>query len=395
MRGVGLSIEQAPPFIVVSSFFTTACALWFVFSLFHAFLMFTSHLNIPFFIHTFTVSLALLTMFGALYQMLPVVAGAVIKEPVKKALPSYLLLLSGAFIFPPSFYLSNPTLKLLGATLMYTGSIYTFIVMGSKLYRIRANIPTSYGMKYALVLLIIGLSLGYYTILSYTGLIPFKGWVLEYHFKVLLFGWIGLLIASVSFRVVEMFYVTEPYPRFYAYRFPELLGLALLISPITDYPLLLLYLSYALITVLHLLRRKRKTSEPTIPFWYLGMLMLALSLVLYPISKTAFYYAFLMFFTSIIMGMMQRIIPFLVWFHLSNEGVFPTPLMSDVISPNRIRLSFYILVGTSFSLMSSLLWSFFLYSFALLLCLTSALLFYNIFSGSLVYFKLRKRSLWR
>ncbi len=394
MRVQGLSIQQAPPFIVVSSFFITSSGLWFFLSIIHSIAIFKSSFTLPSFIHTFTVSLALITMFGALYQMLPVVAGAVIEKPVKKAGFSLLLLLLGGILFPLSFYFANLEIKLLGATLLYLASIYTFFVMSSKLYRLKANIPTSYGMKYALAIFLVGLSFGYYTILSYVGFVPFKEEILKLHLKLLLFGWIGLLVASVSFRVVEMFYVTQPYPKLLAYRFPEILSFFLLLSPVTDYPLLILYLLYALITIWRLYKRKRRVSEPTIPFWYLGMLMLIVSLVLYPISEKAFYYAFLMFFSSIILGMMQRIIPFLVWFHLSNEGVYPTPLMSDIINPKRIRLSFYLLCLMCLSLMLSLLVNQFIYVFAMAYLLTSFTILYNVLSGSFVYFRLKKRPMF-
>ncbi|MFN7064993.1 MAG: hypothetical protein ACK4OF_02425 [Aquificaceae bacterium] len=389
----GLSIQQAPPFVIVFGFFLTAALFGVLGSTLELYFSIEGTLNLPALVHLYTVGFALFTMFGALFQMLPVVAGAVIKNPKPKALASYLLLLSG-FLLMLWGFLEGRSL-LIGAFLTYLGIAYTSILMLWHLLRIKAYIPTPLGFKYALLFLLVGTSIGLYLVLSSWGYVPFWNKLFYFHLTFLLFGWVALLVASVSFRVVEMFFVTAAYPSGFAMNFPLLVlaGLSLsLFGGFFTLPLVFLYLAYSYMTLKRLIRRKRK-REPVIPFWYLSQSFLIISLLLYPFLEKAllpFLFSFLVFFSSIIMGMMYRIIPFLVWFHLSNMPAIKVPLMSEVISYDRIRLSFYLHSLWIVSLVVSYLTGLG-FVFASLLHLMSSILFlYNIYTGSMLYFRLRR-----
>ncbi|MGB9874428.1 MAG: hypothetical protein ACPLRS_05620, partial [Hydrogenobacter sp.] len=119
----GLSLQQAPPFIIVFGFFLTACSFGVVLSITELYMALRHALYLPALVHLYTLGFALFTMFGALFQMLPVVAGAVIKNPKPKALISYLLLISGIPTFVYSFIFGR--FMLLGALLTYAGILYT------------------------------------------------------------------------------------------------------------------------------------------------------------------------------------------------------------------------------------------------------------------------------
>lgn len=392
----GLSLLQAPPFIIVFGFFLTAAIFGVLASIFEVYLSLRGYLNLPALTHLYTIGFALFTMLGALFQMLPVVAGAVIKNPKPKALVSYLLLLFG-FLFMFSGFVYGRFL-ILGAFFAYLGIAYTSLLMLWHLFRIKANIPTPVGFRYALIFLLLGATVGFYQVLSLWGYVPFWEKAIHIHFSLLLFGWIALLVASVSFRVVEMFFVTEPYPNSFAMNFPLILSFALFLSflgGIFSLPLILLYLAYSYMTLKRLMKRKRKT-EASILFWYLSQAFFIISLILYPFSNKLFIpflFSFLIFFSSIIMGMMYRIIPFLVWFHLSSTPAKRIPLMSEVISYHRIRLSFFLhvfwVVGIIISYFLGQRLGFFIFS---LIHTASSLFFlYNIYKGGMLYFNLRVR----
>jgi uncharacterized membrane protein YesL len=55
--------------------------------------------------------------------------------------------------------------------------------------------------------------------------------------------------------------------------------------------------------------------------------------------------SFVGFALSIVFAMVYKIVPFLVWFHLSNQGYMEAPMMFDVIHPKRAKIHFWIHVG--------------------------------------------------
>ncbi|SNZ15775.1 hypothetical protein [Hydrogenobacter hydrogenophilus] len=387
----GLSLQQAPPFIIVFGFFLTACSFGVILSIAEFYMALRHALYLPALVHLYTLGFALFTMFGALFQMLPVVAGAVIKNPKPKALISYLLLISGIPTFVYSFIFGR--FMLLGALLTYAGILYTSLLMLYHLFKIKSFTPTPKGMKFSLVFLLLGATAGLYRVLSYYGYLPTWEKVLDLHYTLLLFGWIGLLISAVSFQVVEMFFVAKGYPKHFSENFPLLVSLSIFLSIMGNFfslLLLFLFFAYSFLTLKGLIARKRKIKDYTLYFWYLGQISLVISLVLFGF-KEGFFIPFLffyaVFFTSIIMGMMYRIIPFLVWFHSSNEGRKDVPLMSEVIPPERIKISFYL--HSAWVLMTVLIYLLGEgYLLASVIHLISSLfLLYNIYKGGILYFK--------
>ncbi len=392
----GLSLLQAPPFIIVFGFFLTAIVFGTVASFLELYFSLNVALNLPILVHLYTLGFALFSMFGALFQMLPVVAGAVIKNPKPKALLSYALLILGVPLL--TFGFSKGVLLIPGALITYAGILYTSLLALFHLMKIRVYTPTPKGFRFSLIFLMLGASLGLYTVLSYGGLVPYFEKAIRIHFTLLLFGWIGLLIASVSFQVVEMFFVTEAYKRKFSMSFPLLVSAGILLSLLDGLfvlPLSFIFLSYSLMTIKRLLKRRRKNPDYTLYFWYLSMAFLMVSLLLFPFLEFAFYpflFSQFVFFSSMIMGMMYRIVPFLVWFHLSNELVKDVPLMSDVIPSKRIRMSFYLHALWVFAVGLSFLFKLG-YAVASFIHIASfLLLLYNVLMGGMLYFKLRGKS---
>ena len=89
---------------------------------------------------------------------------------------------------------------ILGAIFAYLGIVYTSLLMLWHLIKVKAYIPTPMGFRYALGFFLLGASIGLYQVLSYFDLVPIWERAIYVHLTHLLFGWIGLLVASVSFQ---------------------------------------------------------------------------------------------------------------------------------------------------------------------------------------------------
>ncbi|MDP1785526.1 MAG: hypothetical protein Q8K81_08900, partial [Sulfuricurvum sp.] len=169
----------------------------------------------------------------------------------------------------------------------------------------------------------------------------------------------------VAFQVIEMFYVTTPYSKWCKRNGFRIIAASLTLKTVWLFlalPYLWLFdlilaalLTGFVVTTLHRLReRKRRVSDVSIWFWNTGMVLLLFSLMAHAgylwSSKTEFettaLIAFSLFSLSVILGMMSKIVPFLVWFHLSSSGYIDTPIMSNIIPAQRNKALYILFVFT-------------------------------------------------
>jgi len=397
----GLSLLQAPPFSVIARFYITSPLFGLLGALLGASFLTGEPFNLPALVHLFTIGFMASVMIGSLFQMLPVVVGAVIEDPLWKSEVTHVALTVGLPLLVAGF-LSGQPLALGGGMLLIAGGVYFITaIMLYRLFRLKSHTPTARGMKYAVSLFALGILFGVLMILSLTGIANIDyAFLLRAHLHLLLFGWIALLIVSVAFQVIEMFFVTPPYPRAFADRFPAVLTLLIALTLFTDNLLVrltlsLLLVSFALLTISRLRNRRRKIPDPLVNLWYTGMVLLAAAMALYPFTDLRyelfllFLFLFGSFAHSVILAMIYRIIPFLVWFHMSSEGVPSAPTMHEVIRPKWIWLSYRLhlisvaLFLISFFSGSTLLWSVTAGTYLL----SFSLLFFNVLKGVLTYFR--------
>ena len=74
----------------------------------------------------------------------------------------------------------------------------------------------------------------------------------------------------------------------------------------------------------------------------MGLLIVSLFTFFIDDLRAITYISFIGFALSIVFAMVYKIVPFLVWFHLSNQGYMEAPMMHDVIHPNRVKIHFFI-----------------------------------------------------
>jgi hypothetical protein len=365
----GLSLEQAPPISVVMKFFITAATFGVLLALFllgSSLELFSSIAQSRQLIVVHTLALGVMASFmlGALFQMLPVIAGVVIKVPIKKSTVVHLLLVVGLLVQITAFGNGEtPLLYFLAGAYLGIGLLYATITMLRELFKIRDHSSSSKGMIFALLSFSLAIIFGLYLLLTlgtYTSGIHFVEFK-EAHYSFALFGWVSLLIISVSFQVIEMFYVTPKYPNIMSQYLTIALFVLLLVklallflgisTQLIDLALPILLILYAISTTERLLSRKRPTSDATVWFWHLGMALLTLSMVITFLKNTlgvnsllteVSYISFIGFALSIVFAMVYKIVPFLTWFHLSNQGYIEAPMMHDVIHPKKAKIHFKI-----------------------------------------------------
>ncbi|MDQ7083354.1 MAG: hypothetical protein Q9N34_10765, partial [Aquificota bacterium] len=140
-----------------------------------------------------------------------------------------------------------------------------------------------------------------------------------------------------------------------------------------------------------------KVRDPLVTLWYISMAFLVASSVAFPFRKSSFdlFLLFLFLFgtfaQTVIMAMMYRIIPFLVWMHLSTRGVKYAPTMHQVIGRGVIWFHTGLHLFSVGTLLAFITTDFSLYSAHLPLYLLSfSLLTFNVGRGVCIYIRLSR-----
>ena len=170
----GLSMEQAPPIMVVLRFFITASVFGVLLGLY---LVGNSLDILPYneyafqvtVIHLLSLGIMASFMLGALFQMLPVIAGVTIKTPTSKATMVNILLIIGLLLQLFAFGTSYSFLYLLASIFLGTGLLYSMIVMLKEVVKIKDHSSSSKGMLFALSSFFIAILLGIYLLLVLGG----------------------------------------------------------------------------------------------------------------------------------------------------------------------------------------------------------------------------------
>jgi hypothetical protein len=412
----GLSLDQAPPISVIFRFFFLGS----LFGILGGLLLFVYQTDIfdassvaaLTFTHVLTLGVMLSFMFAALFQMLPVIAGVALTSPLKKsnlllypfALGTLSLLLG--FNFP-----LYPWLFLLAALLLGISIFTAIFPMLKQLLTLENHSPSSKGMSVALLGLGIVVLLALYLVTTLGGTLEGSQYtqVKTAHYSFGLFGWISLLIISISFQVIEMFYVTPPYPTIVSKYLPLTLFLLLIVSTliglfnaniwiVSNILLAFLLTLYALLTLRRLTQKKRPLSDATVWFWRLGLSSLVLSMMSMLLGefttlqfiKPLSYIFFTAFALSIVFAMFYKIVPFLTWFHLNSQGYFTAPMMHEVIHPKTAKKHLYIHLATIVTFILSLFINVFIFLASVLTIVSFSWMAYQIIYADKLYKETQK-----
>ena len=379
MNFSGLSTDQAPPISAPLRFFITAP----LFGILAGILMLlsdTSSLMSRYSIdsiivtHTITIGFFSFVMFGALTQMLPVLAGAKIYK-VKIVTQIAHILMSFGLILMIVGLIENSSLYLT-LSFISLGSGFTLMIVFvslaiTNIKNITATVRAmATSLFFAFTILIMGLFLLYsYITESHS---EFHFVVANIHSVMAIFGFAGILIIGVSFQVLPMFYVAPHFKNFCKNYVVYLISLGLFLWLILnifaeEYALIgkflvaLFFLAFATTVWKKLNERKRPIVDVTIWYWRASSIFLSLGTFLW-IFDEFFKYEYIVmvailigggFIFSIIIGMLYKIVPFLVWFHLNAKGYMSIPTITQMIDKRlaKIQFLFFIsaLIGFIFS----------------------------------------------
>lgn len=358
-----LSFDKAPPFAAPLRFFLTAP----LFSLATGLLLlfvgpgllesrWTPGLLAA--THLVTVGFMLMVMLGALIQILPVVAGANLDNPLAVARWLHAGLAAGALLLAAGFLLGQAAL--LGAAALVLGlAVAAFLVAGARaLAGVPSTSPTIRGLKLALAGLAGAAGLGVWLALAIA-----NGWAValpalaDLHAGWALGAWAGVLLAALAYVVVPMFQLTPGYPAQPSWWFPGILlglmvgwALGVVLDAAAAIRLVralsaVAGIGFALLTLRLQARRRRARSDVTYRYWQIGLAsaIFALAMVLTatawpPLAELTGWSIFAGIlllvggFMSFIIGMLYKIVPFLAWMHLRNRGSARSPV------PNMNRL---------------------------------------------------------
>ena len=364
----GLSLDQAPPFKAPLKFFLTAPLFAVVAGLL---LLFSNEFTIhsPYLIatiHFVTIGYMIMIIFGALQQMLPVIAGAVIPQPVIVANITYWSLIIGLISFSLAFIMYEKILFFISATTLMLGILFFISVALAQLLKVPNKSYIVYGIIVSLVFLICAFFLGTHLLISHatSNISSLHYDFATLHYNFIFFGFLFLLIASVTFQVVPMFWVsadfTQKEQKIIIISTVILLAFCI-VSIFINYNLFLIYkilmsgilLYFAYITIDKLRNRRRKLQDYTVYFYFSSMIFLILGTLYWliidifnlPIEPLAILLG-LGFLVSLMNGMLYKIVPFLTWFHLNSQGKFDIPTMRDMIPSKLVKIQFYLHIAS-------------------------------------------------
>lgn len=416
MKLIALSTEQAPPISVPLRFFAVAPLF-----LLLAALMLAMDGGNPFTnshtpallaaTHSITLGFLSMIMLGALQQVLPVVIGSPLPAPRLVAWFSQLPLIAGTLLLSAGFMLGKPELlnaawPILGlAFATFTGAALLSLARGA------AKNASKTAISLAILALIAAVVFGILLTRGYaTGLALNYPRLAATHVSLAFGGWVMLLIVGVSYQVVPMFQLTPNYPKWLTLSLAPavsaalLLKLALLLpdsSPrwaeLTAQNLFWLFaIFFAVATLMLQHRRRRRIPDATLIFFRIGMISLLCVSLLAIATQTvvnserlkilAGLIFLLGFAMSLILGMLYKIVPFLIWFHLFRGGSYHSiPNMKEIIPEPWMWRHLWLHGCTLSAALLAPCWTIAAWLLILCLLLQGVLLSYTLLSAIAVY----------
>lgn len=400
MFSQGLSLDQAPPISIPFRFFVTApifgVLLGLVFLFFPLELLTNRYSNIAIgAVHLFTLGILAQIIFGAMQQMMPVLAGAVVKMPKLFANIVHASLTLGTLLFSASFIFEIKKLLLPGTIFLAIAFLLFFIVAIYLLFKVKFLTSTVKAMRLfviaGILTAIVGLFLSFSHILN--NIISLHYEFVNIHITLGILGFAVILIMGVSFQVIPMFYVALDFPKIVQEKMPIVLSVLIIIFVgflLFGLDLYLLKLGIAITLIIFsyyainsLNNRRRPVFDVTLWYWKLSLSMFIISMlnwVFVPqdnMFTLAIIFAF-GFLYSLLQGMVYKIIPFLAWFHLSSSGHMVIPTMREMIGEDLIKIHFFIYISSLFFFIIAVELSYvFIYVGALLFIVSNILFLIN------------------
>lgn len=294
-------------------------------------------------VHLLALGVLMTGMLGSLLQMLPVLLGARVRRVGLWAPLIHAALVGGTLLLVTGFALTQPSLLQVGA-LALAAALALFVAAAAPGFlRAPRSGETAQAMVLAALALLLTLGLGFALAGGHAGWWPLYRSLTDLHAGWAALGWVGLLVIAVAYQVVPMFSVCAPYPLWQRRALaPTLFGVLTVASLGAWWPLpyavrLLLaalaasaVIAFAASTLWLQHTRRRKLPDVWLDYWKLALAAAALAAgggllgYLWPALWADPRYELLLgvlwlavFAPTLMAGMLQRIVAFLIWLDLS------------------------------------------------------------------------------
>lgn len=413
MELTGLNADQAPHISAPLRFFLTAP----LFAIFAGFLIFISDASVlssrfsPESIaiaHAITIGFLGFVMLGAMTQMLPVLAGVKIYKVEFITAFSHTLLVFGLIFMVFGLYFSKETLNALALISLTIGFLTLLIPMLVALSKVNNFSPTVKAITVSLVFAVMSVFMGAYLLAAYsTGSFSnYHNAIANVHSVWATFGFAGILIIGVAFQVLPMFYVAPRFKNFCKKRVVLLISIGLIMWLIlnivaTEYSYIAkiwvgtFFWAFATTVWIKLNNRRRPITDVTVWYWRTSTIFMTLGLFAWVFNSfldDAHIIAISIiigfgFILSIMTGMLYKIIPFLVWFHLNAKGYMSIPTMNEMINKQSAKVQYLFFILSLIGFILSYFEPIFLEFSAFVFIVSMIILEYNIINPVLVYLR--------
>jgi len=234
--------------------------------------------------------------------------------------------------------------------------------------------------------------------------------VANIHSVLAIFGFAGLLIIGVAFQVLPMFYVAPRFKNFCKHYVMLLIAGGLFLwlflnlyydeySLVGKFWIALFFWAFATTVWIKFNKRKRPISDVTVWYWRASSIFLTLGSFLW-IFDEFFKHEYIVmvailigggFVLSILVGMLYKIVPFLVWFHLNAMGYMSIPTINEMIDKRLAKTQFILLMLSLVGFVFSFYMPHLLQFSALLFMASMLILEYNVLAPVRLYIETKKK----
>jgi len=411
----GLSLEQAPPISAPLRFYLTAplfAILAGVLILLSDASILQSRYSIDAIVitHAITIGFMSFVMLGSLTQMLPVLAGVKMYRVNLITKVSHLALVFGTLFMIMGLKFEIVFFNSLAIILLASGFLAMIVVIFMAIKKVQNFTPTVTGMSVSLVFAFFSVLMGVFLLFSYieTEMDIYRNIVANAHSVWAIFGFAGVLIVGVTFQVLPMFYVAPKFKDFYQKRVVLFISLSLVLWMITSLffeaysvvaklLIVLLFASFAVVFLQKIKNRKRKVSDITLLYYKTSTIFLTLGSLFWIVDEFYFSQHIVLvsillggFILSIMIGMLYKIVPFLIWFHLNAMGYMSIPTMNEMINKKWAMTQFALFITSLLGFMFSYYVNEYLSIFAMTFIISMVILQYNIVTAVLIYERVKK-----
>ena len=367
--------------------------------------------------HLITAGFMLQVMLGALLQILPVLVGANLARPILVSSIVHLSIGVGALLLTAAFLTFEPFL-FKSATLLLGLGVALFVASAtSALCGVSSKNSTTQGLKLSLIGLSVTVALG-------AALSSSLGWsvglplllLTEIHMGWGFVAWGTVLVAAVGYVVVPLFQLTPAYPEWFG-RWFSISALAavfvwsvLVVLETEEMSAFASSLAAVMVTLVALfagvtLGLQRKSKRPSFDvgqhYWQIAMASALAACAVWCLAQSLpalgewqgwplLCGVLVLFggFVSVITGMLYKIVPFLAWLHLQNQGQgrVMAPNMKKIISEHAMNRQMLAHLVALALLLLAIFWpSVFAYPAGLAVVVANAWLLRNLLAAVSLY----------